>query len=111
MDIIVAGRQAGKTHYLIEWVKEGNKVPWYPGWDRIIVTSTVKEAERLRHMPGVDYHMVYSFIEYTKGRFPNSSLEIMVDDLEFLLGDLFRQHGLKGFTMTGHATRLHYNGK
>lgn len=123
MEIIIGGRGAGKTIALLEWVLEGNKVPYYPGWDRIILTSTVEESMRLQrllresvlrvdgHHDPDGAHRIYSYHEYQQGRFPNAPVEYMIDDLEFLLQELLRRsspptHELRGFTITGHAKRL-----
>ena len=40
MQVIVRGRNEGKTTELIEWLLEGKQQEGYPGWSRAIVCTT-----------------------------------------------------------------------
>jgi hypothetical protein len=104
--IFVTPRKAGKTHRLIEWVKQGSKTSQYPGWTRIILVHSLREAERLRgsHSPyGLDYRQVFSVEEYrNKARFGHQPIEIGVDNIEIILSSFLGGYDqLKVGTLNG----------
>jgi hypothetical protein len=89
----ISDRQQGKTAALIEWVKGGNKVGYYPGWDRIILVSSRQEADLLRggdpetNKYGLEYHQVYYYEEW-KNSYKHGvqgPVVLGIDNVEFFL--------------------------
>jgi hypothetical protein len=112
----ISERQEGKTEHLIEWVKQGNKVNFYPGWDRVILVASLQEADRLRggdpatNKYGLEYHQVYALDEWVT-RYPGSVLgpvQIGVDNVEhFLNRTLFGTYGrVAKITATGKVLEV-----
>lgn len=91
MKVIVRPRRAGKTHELLEWVKQGERTDSYPGWSRIILTHTLDEAQRLRTREDMYYHQVFSVGEWQSARIGYPSPEIGVDNLDIIVADYLRQ--------------------
>jgi hypothetical protein len=103
MQVFVSGRQTGKTHLLAEWAKNGTRVDSYPGWSRIILTTDLREADRLRgpgNPFGLDYHQVFSVTEWRNGRFRFPDLQVGVDNIDIVLAGLLRSRVDVG-TITG----------
>jgi 3-deoxy-D-manno-octulosonic-acid transferase len=48
MYVFIHGRRYGKTLAALEWAEQAQLLEQAPFWDRVIVTATKKEAERLR---------------------------------------------------------------
>jgi hypothetical protein len=79
----VAGRQAGKTHRAVAWVKAGNKIDRYPGWDRVLLTHSITEVVRIRARYNLDPHQVYSIREWIdRNKMAFADVEVMVDNLD-----------------------------
>ena len=86
--IFLADRGKGKTTRLIEWVKQGERTNYYPGWSRIILVPAFHDAQRLRHghnVYGLDYHQVFTVSEFRDGKFPSPGVEIGVDNIDLIL--------------------------
>ena len=51
MQVIVTGRQGGKTSAIVDWLLEGHSIAPYPGWSRVIPVSythlTLPTTERV----------------------------------------------------------------
>jgi hypothetical protein len=78
--IIHAGRQAGKTHALVEHVKHG--VSRGDGtWSRIIIVATEREAERLRRTYHLDRWQVFSYQSWNRTHL-HPPEEMLLDNLE-----------------------------
>lgn len=89
----ISERQRGKTTALIEWVKQGRKVNYYPGWDRIILVSSRQEADLLRggepetNKYGLEYHQVY-YLDEWKTMWQGGvagPITLGIDNVEFFL--------------------------
>ena len=91
MKVLVMGRGAGKTHTLIEWVKQGVETKSYPGWSRVILTHSLDEAERLRRGHGLDYRQVFEVGEWVRARLGRKPVEVAVDNADLVLSALLRQ--------------------
>lgn len=100
MRIIVRPRRAGKTHELLEWVKQGERTDSYPGWSRIILTHTLDEAQRLRTREDMYYHQVFSIGEWQSARIGRWVPEIAIDNADIVLADLLGRP-VDLITMTG----------
>lgn len=86
MEVFVGGRRTGKTHRMVEWVKQGRMIDQYPGWNRIILTSTLDEAQRLRHDFDLDYRQVFSLLEWKNGHIPHrNAIALGIDNVDMLL--------------------------
>lgn len=82
MKVITGGRQSGKTHQLIEWVKAGP--------DRVIVSHSQAEADRLIREYGLTSDQVMAFTFPTRRllqRRPN--VTIAIDNLDMSLFNIF----------------------
>ncbi len=82
MNLITGGRQSGKTHQLIEWVKAGS--------DRVIVTHSQAEADRLVREYKLKSDQVMAFTFPTRRLLqqrPNVS--IAIDNLDMALFSIF----------------------
>lgn len=88
MKFIVLPRQAGKTHMLVEWVRKGVETRSYPFWSRVILTPNIREADRIRGEYQLDYTQVYSLDEWRTAHLGPRSVEIGVDNLDWVLRDL-----------------------
>lgn len=76
MRVLIAGRRNGKTTAALDWLREAKRVSSYPFWDRVLLTMSLDEAQRLRIMlrkeaeeanipdAGLYYNLVYSFEEW-----------------------------------------------
>lgn len=91
MEVIVNGRQAGKTYRLVEWVKQGEQIDSYPGWSRVIVVQSVGEALLLRRDYGLNVRQVLSLKEWGENRAGNSQVEIALDNADLVLGEILRK--------------------
>lgn len=109
MKVIQLPRQAGKTNKLIEWIKEGHLIDSYPGWSRVILTSTIQEADmirntklRLQRKEFDTYRWVFSFDEWVRAAVPYSlGIEVAIDNVDMLLSYMLRGQGLiKVITLT-----------
>lgn len=102
MKVLTTGRQAGKTRRSVEWVRAGSKVDRYPGFDRILLTHSIREAERIRREFGLEYHQVFSIAEWV-GRYKPAfgHVEVVVDNLDLWVADQLGP--VAGVTMTGEA--------
>ena len=85
------GRRAGKTHDLIQWVKQGEKMETYPGWSRVILTHSLQEAQRLRTEFDVDYRQVFSVAEWRSARLGNRPVEVALDNADLVLAEVLGQ--------------------
>ncbi len=90
----IAGRQQGKTTDLITWVKGGHKVSYYPYWDRVIITSSIQEANLIRRqlyradsVDGLEYNMVYHWEDWKNANHGTirGRVEIGIDNVDFFL--------------------------
>jgi hypothetical protein len=103
--MIVGGRRSGKTTESLKWLKEAKRVDAYPFWDRVLLTFSTDEAQRLRIQlrreaertgvpdSGLYYNLVYSFEEWRRAHL-GSSWEgaVAVDNAEFIL-QKYLNHG------------------
>lgn len=81
MKVIVAPRRAGKTTALVDHVKGGERKP--SGWTRVLLTSSEREAARLRHEYELDAGQCMSTREwsaYRAGHLPPES--VAIDNIE-----------------------------
>lgn len=85
MRVIARGRQAGKTHALIQWVKEGVETDSYPGWSRVLLTHSLEDAQRLRTQGDLDYRQVFSVSEWRTARIGRKPVEVAADNADLLL--------------------------
>jgi hypothetical protein len=109
MKIYVGDRGDGKTHALIEWVKEGQTRASYPGWTRVLITHTLREAERLRGYGNpyrLDYRQVFSVHEWRTGRFVREGLQIAVDNVDLVLNELLGNFYPNALACSGEAVLL-----
>lgn len=88
MKILVDSRQTGKTDKLVEWVRQGEKIYSYPHWTRVILTSSIVEAERVRTIYNLDYRQVFSVGEWRHAKLGLSPVEIGIDNLDLVLRNL-----------------------
>jgi hypothetical protein len=100
MEIYTAGRQQGKTTYLIDWVREGIKTDSYPFWDRVILTYSIQEADRLRRKYKLDYNQVYSTIEWTRSHIGPKPVKLAIDNADILLSEMFGRNTVDIATFT-----------
>jgi hypothetical protein len=109
MKFLVGPRASGKTTKLIEWVKEGVRTDSYPGWSRIILTHTMKEAQRLRTYKeyGLDYRQVFFVEEWRGARQGSSPVEVGFDNIDYIIRDIVGPFNTAGLiTATGEAEGL-----
>lgn len=117
----IADRQQGKTAYLINWVKGGYRVSYYPYWDRIILVSSMHEANLLRggdpetNKYGLEYNQVY-FLDEWLNRYQGGltgPVTIGIDNIEFFLNRmLFNTYGsVKVITATGKVVEREEGGR
>lgn len=92
MRVIVNGRQAGKTHALMKWVKEGEETDSYPGWSRVILTHSLEEAQRLRTLYDLDYRQVFSVNEWKNARLGRKPVDVAVDNADLILAHMIGQY-------------------
>jgi hypothetical protein len=83
--VFARGRQAGKTHELVEWVKEGVETDSYPGWSRVLLTHSIEEAQRLRTRYSLSYNQVYAASEWKKARLGRKPVEVALDNADLVL--------------------------
>ena len=102
MRVIARGRQAGKTHALIEWVKEGETTDSYPGWSRILLCHSLEEAQRIRTQYDLDYRQVFAVSEWKTARMGRKPVEIVLDNADLVLASLLGQSPTR-ITITGSA--------
>jgi hypothetical protein len=90
--VLVRPRQAGKTHALVQWVKEGEATNSYPFWSRIILTPSIEQAMRLREeYEDLDYNQVFAWIEWSTMRRGSLPVEVAVDNLDMIVAEHLRQ--------------------
>lgn len=110
LQVLLTGRQAGKTSKLMDWLLEGEKVLGWPHWSRGIIVPAQDRADwmvrefpvhrnYLHHM-GVDIRNLLTGPEYRGRRDVFRDTEFAVDDAEAILS---RYLGLRPsvLTMTG----------
>ncbi len=115
MGVFVGGRRGGKTTKCLEWLEQAKRVPQYPFWDRILLTPSLDEAQRLRVMlrrreeerngpeagSGLYYNLVYSFEEWRTARLGLGwQGEVAVDNAEWIIEREIGQR-VSLMTMTG----------
>lgn len=100
MKIIALNRSEGKTTKLVEWVKQGEPVEYYPGWTRIILCIDFKEADRVRKTFDLDYTQVFSFNEWTRARLGlHKTIEVGIDDADEMLQSIIGRGTLEIITV------------
>lgn len=113
--LIVGGRQSGKTMRLLEWVAAGEKIARYPGWSRVLVVDSIDEVSRLRSIIRADRenplfeddpHRVYSFREWQSAVGVDPSVEVALDNAEFVLARVIGPGRLSAASMTGEVEKL-----
>jgi len=103
----ISARQEGKTHALVNWVKGGRKVSYWPYWDRVILVSSRREADILRRPVAdetrydLDYHQVFTVDEWKKGiqsriRGP---IVLGIDNIEYFLNRMLFNTGYSQIAM------------
>jgi hypothetical protein len=102
VNVIVNGRQSGKTYRLIQWVKEGEQTDSYPGWSRILLCHSLDEAQRLRTQYDLDYRQVFSVSEWQHARKGRKPVEVALDNADLVLGMLLGQRP-SYISLTGRA--------
>ena len=85
MKVFARGRQAGKTHTLVEWVREGVETDSYPGWSRVLLTHSLDEAQRLRTRYDLDYRQVFAATEWKAARLGRRPVEVALDNADLVL--------------------------
>lgn len=114
-NIIVGGRQSGKTMRLLEWVAEGERIPRYPGWNRVLVVHSIDESLRLRSIIRADpenpmfeddAHRVYSFEEWREAVGVSPEVQVALDNAEFALARLIGPGMLTKVSLTGEVEKL-----
>ena len=100
MKVIVNGRQSGKTHTLVEWIKEGEETDSYPGWSRILLCHSLEEAQRIRQLYDLDYRQVFAVSEWKTARMGRKPVDIAVDNVDLILTSYLGQHPAQ-IAMTG----------
>jgi len=111
----ITGRQNGKTHRLIEWVKQGRPVDYYPGWDRVILTSSKLEADDIfRRYPELDSHQVYPLNTWSN-RFVAGGIQgpvtLGIDNVEYFLNRMLYNTAYSRIAMiTGTGECSHGDG-
>lgn len=119
--VVVTGRRCGKTTKCLEWLAGAKRVPHYPFWDRILLTFSPEEAQRIRVKLRTDaeeanlpdaalyYNLVYSFEEWRTAHLGSQwSGEVAVDNAEFIISQYFRQRQrLAIITITGTLVEDH----
>lgn len=101
MEIIIGGRRCGKTTKCLEWVDEAERVQGYPFWNRILLTVSQREADRLRQAlrrrarargerdsAGLIYNKVYCVEEWQRTRVGAEEVKVMIDNADLVLQDL-----------------------
>lgn len=102
MEVIVRPRQAGKTTQLVEWVREGSAVPFYPFFDRVIVTQSLNRGMWLRSHFGLEYNQVYHLEDWRRARIV-ADVDIAIDDGDDMLQHLVGHGRLVKVTFTEDA--------
>lgn len=101
MRVVVRGRRGGKTHRMVQWVLEGVKTGSYPFWNRVLVVSTINEADYLRRTwPELDYRQVFSWDEWRKARLGALPVEVAVDNADQVLAGVLGQ-SVSAISVTG----------
>ena len=80
MQVIVGGRRSGKTHKLVEWLKEDP--------DRVLICHSASEAERLTRDYGIHPRQIMSISAWSSrglSGMSRPSTKIAVDNLDLVL--------------------------
>jgi hypothetical protein len=91
MKIISRPRAGGKTYELLEWVLQAQKTKSYPFWDRIILTTHLSEAQRLRTQLRTEtddpdaYNLVFSVNEWVTAHRGLKPVQIAFDNLDLYI--------------------------
>ena len=91
MKVIARGRREGKTHALIEWVKEGEETDSYPGWSRVLLCHSLEEAQRIRTQYDLDYRQVFAVNEWKTAHLGHEPVEVALDNADIILTSLLGQ--------------------
>lgn len=93
MRVVVGGRQAGKTHRLVEWVREGQRIEQWPGYSRVLLAIDVREALRLRDEYNLDPRQITSVEDWRTraGHVLDHQVEVAIDNLDIWLENMLRQ--------------------
>ena len=85
MRVEIAPRQSGKTTKLIKWLNESNK--------RILITFSVKEADRISQDFKIDRKRVLTWDEYfgKKKTLGTEIDKVSIDNIDLILQGLFRE--------------------
>jgi hypothetical protein len=100
MEIYTAGKQQGKTTHLINWVREGVKTDSYPFWDRVILTISIREADRLRKDYNLDYNQIYPAREWLNAHIGPKPVKVAIDNADIVLSEIFHNSILDIATFT-----------
>jgi hypothetical protein len=120
MELFIGGRRSGKTTACLRWVEQATQTASYPFWDRVLLAVNKGEADRLRRLLreravdrgwtqprlGLTYNMVYTVEEWGAAHLGIKPVQVMLDNADLFLSDLFNRGGnrLIGFTASGTAT-------
>lgn len=109
MEVLIAGRQEGKTVELMEWVSEGVRCDGYPGWTHVAIVPTMDRLLQIKSIWWETFedfdHRVYYLKEVIEGRFTSIDTKYRFDDMDLILRGLFPSKNIDGFTMTGQLWR------
>ncbi len=88
MKIIQAGRRFGKTVRMVAWVKQGERLPVFPFWTRVMLIAAGGENYRKRLMEeyNLDKYQIYTAQsqEWLRGR-GGVPVEVGIDDVHVYL--------------------------
>lgn len=103
-NVLAAGRRAGKTSWIVGWLKSGKQVDAYPNWSRVMLVANqaMKHAYE-GYLEGTNVPataiQVYEQWQKIGQRGSYQNLEIMIDEAQMILqAGLF--HKVVGCTIT-----------
>lgn len=106
MHVIARGRQAGKTHDLVQWVLLGKPTNSYPFWSRVLLVPTIQQANDVRRLyQDLDYRQVFSVREWQNARLGSDPVQVSIDNVEWLLQEIVGPANILAYaSLTGTAT-------
>jgi hypothetical protein len=111
MQVLVSDRGSGKTTRLLDWLAQGQEIPGYPGWSRVLLVHSIDEVLRLRDIIRADPehplieddpHRIYHLEDWQHAH-ASYPVEVALDNAEMHLTRLLGRGGgrLATVAMTG----------
>lgn len=93
MIVVALGRQEGKTHQLVDWVRDGDPREHYPHYSRVIVVMFDNDRDRMIKTFNLGVHQVITFATFRRKSVMYTETEIAIDNAEYVLEWALGLHG------------------